>query len=385
MSAPAGNAVELLVIQATPFCNLDCSYCYLPDRNSRHRASEDTLDAIFRRVFESPYVGKELTVVWHSGEPLVLPIEYYQTAFAIAERHRPADLHLCHSFQTNGTLLTADWARFILESRARIGISIDGAREMHDRYRRTRSGGGSFDRVMAGIRLLQRHDVPFHVITVLTREAIADPEALYRFYRETGIRRVCFNIEEIEGQNGGSSLAAPDATRRFRTFLERFLDLVKTEPEDRLWVREFTNAAGFIASASSIHANQQTRPFAIISVDAVGNVSTYSPELLGMQSAAYRDFIIGNVQTHSLAEMRRVTSELPMTIDIAAGVERCRKECHYFELCGGGAPANKLYENGSFDSTETMFCRLGKMAVIDVVLADIERDLGLQQRAAANA
>jgi uncharacterized protein len=385
MAALAGNALELLVIQATPFCNLDCTYCYLPDRNSRHRASERTLDTTFRRVFESPYIGKELTVVWHSGEPLVLPIEYYRIAFAIAERHRPPGLTLSHSFQTNGTLLTADWARFILESKARIGISIDGPREMHDRYRRTRSGSGSFDRVMAGIRLLQQHDVPFHVITVLTREAIAGPEALYRFYRETGIERVCFNIEEIEGQNGGSSLAAPAVARQFRSFLRRFLDLVKAEPEDQLWVREFTNAAGLIARSGSVHANQQSCLFSIISVDAGGNVSTYSPELLGMRSDTYGDFTIGNVHTHSLAEMRQAASGLPMTIDIAAGVERCRKECHYFGLCGGGAPANKLYENGSFDSTETMYCRLGKMAVIDVVLADIERDLGLQRRAAANA
>jgi len=385
MSALASDAIELLVIQATPFCNLDCAYCYLPDRNARHRASEQTLDATFRRVFESSFIGKELTVVWHSGEPLVLPIEYYRTAFALAEAHRPPGLKLSHSFQTNGTLLTADWARFILESKARIGVSIDGPRQMHDRYRRTRSGGGSFDRVMAGIRLLQKHDVPFHVITVLTREAIADPEALYGFYREAGIGRVCFNIEEVEGQNAGSSLAGPAVARQFKQFLERFLDLVRAEPENPLWVREFANAAGLIANVAVVAPNQQTALFSILSVDANGNVSTFSPELLGMHADAYGDFTIGSVHTHSLAEMRQTAATLPMAVDIAAGIERCRKECDYFVLCGGGAPANKLYENGTFDSTETMYCRLGKMAVIDVVLADIERDLGLQQRAAANA
>jgi len=385
MSALAGDAIELLVIQATPFCNLDCTYCYLPDRDARDRASERTLDTIFRRVFESPFIGEELTVVWHSGEPLVLPIDYYRKAFALAEGHRPPCLTLSHSFQTNGTLLNSDWARFILQSKTRIGISIDGPREMHDRYRRNRSGGGSFDRVMAGIRLLQQHDVPFHVITVLTREAIADPEALYRFYRETGIRRVCFNIEEIEGQNRGSSLAAPAVARQFRLFLERFLDLVKAELKNPLWIREFTNAAGLITSSSAVATNQQTRLFSILAVDTKGNVSTFSPELLGMHSDTYDDFTIGNVYTHSLAEMRQAALALPMTIDINAGVERCRKECHYFGLCGGGAPANKLYENGSFNSTETMYCRLGKMAVIDVVVTNIERDLGLTQQAAANA
>jgi uncharacterized protein len=60
---------------------------------------------------------------------------------------------------------------------------------------------------------------------------------------------------------------------------------------------------------------------------------------------------------------------------IAAGVERCRRECEYFELCGGGAPANKLYENGSFDSTETIYCRHVVMAPLRLMLANLEQHL----------
>jgi uncharacterized protein len=62
-----------------------------------------------------------------------------------------------------------------------------------------------------------------------------------------------------------------------------------------------------------------------------------------------------------------------MQADIAAGIERCRRTCPYFAFCGGGAPANKYFENGSFDSTETLFCRLSKQAVLDVVLDKLER------------
>jgi uncharacterized protein len=62
-----------------------------------------------------------------------------------------------------------------------------------------------------------------------------------------------------------------------------------------------------------------------------------------------------------------------MHAEIQAGVRRCRESCAYFAFCGGGAPVNKYFENGSFDSTETLFCRLSKQAVLDVVLGKLER------------
>jgi uncharacterized protein len=70
---------------------------------------------------------------------------------------------------------------------------------------------------------------------------------------------------------------------------------------------------------------------------------------------------------------------LAVYAQISAGVERCRRECDYFELCGGGAPANKLYENGSFESAETSYCRSVVIAPIRTALADLERQFGQEQ------
>src|SRR5688572_7242683 len=106
MARGSGWKTELLIIQGTAFCNLDCSYCYLPNRDDRRRMELTTLRLIFERVFESPFIGTTLTVVWHSGEPLVLPIDFYRSAFDLADELQPADLSLSHSFQTNGTLIS---------------------------------------------------------------------------------------------------------------------------------------------------------------------------------------------------------------------------------------------------------------------------------------
>jgi uncharacterized protein len=59
--------------------------------------------------------------------------------------------------------------------------------------------------------------------------------------------------------------------------------------------------------------------------------------------------------------------------DVARGVDLCRQGCPYFAFCGGGAPANKYFENGTFASTETLFCRLHKQVCLDVALERLER------------
>jgi hypothetical protein len=46
--------------------------------------------------------------------------------------------------------------------------------------------------------------------------------------------------------------------------------------------------------------------------------------------------------------------------------------CEYFAVCGGGAPVNKLYENGTIVSSETMYCRLNVKVIADLAMEIIE-------------
>ena len=360
--------LDLLVIQPTPFCNLDCRYCYLPDRQNRRRISAATLDRLFARVFESELVREGFTVVWHAGEPLVLRPAFYRDAFAIAARHNRTGAAVAHAVQTNATTIDQEWCDFISRHGLRVGVSVDGPDFLNDRYRTTRRGAGTHQRVMRGIAQLRHNCIPFHVITVLTRGSLDYPDELYAFYLEHGIDQVGFNVEEIEGPNQSSSLAAPDAEARYREFLSRFYDLVARGGVP-LHVREFDSAVAAIVAEEREPARlQETTPFAIVSVDCDGNFSSFSPELLGLHSAEYGDFVLGNVHTDSFAAAAQSPRFAAMETAIGAGITRCRATCAYFRLCGGGAPANKYFENGSFDSTETLFCRFTRQAMLDVLL-----------------
>ncbi|MFM2158685.1 MAG: hypothetical protein RLZZ124_1159, partial [Cyanobacteriota bacterium] len=79
----------------------------------------------------------------------------------------------------------------------------------------------------------------------------------------------------------------------------------------------------------------------------------------------------------SLADVAQNAKFQQVQAEIRAGVEACQRSCSYFGLCGGGAGSNKYWEHGRFDGTETQACRYRIKLVADVVLAGLERELGL--------
>jgi uncharacterized protein len=230
--------IDLLVVQPTPFCNIDCKYCYLPDRNSQAVVSQETLHNLFSQIFASGWLGHALSVVWHAGEPMVLPIGFYRDAFAMIDRLRPQGLPVMHSFQTNGTLINEAWCAFFAEAEINLGVSVDGPKHIHDRNRVTRSGRGSFDRTIAGIRLLNRHRVPFHVISVLSAASLAAPREMFDFYVAEGIEQVCFNVEESEGDHVSQSFGEAGIETAYYDFLREFWRLSVAEPRAITFVRE---------------------------------------------------------------------------------------------------------------------------------------------------
>ena len=366
--------LQLLVVQPTPFCNIDCRYCYLPNRASKAVIAEATLENLFTQIFASGWVADQLAVVWHAGEPLVLPPAFYRNAFRLVDRLKPAAVTVSHSFQTNGTLIDAAWCEFLAAERVNLGVSIDGPARFHDRNRLTRSGRGTFDRTIAGIRLLREKGVPFHVISVLSSESMAVPDEMFDFYVAEGIERVCFNIEESEGDHVSDTLSRGEAEAAYGRFLSAFWALSARHPGRITFIREIEHAVQqVLRPTDSTFFNELVEPFAVTSVDWSGNVSTFSPELLGLKNPEYGDFIVGNVNRDALAELPERENLKRMLADIRAGVELCRRDCEYFSVCGGGEPVNKLAENGSFASAETAYCRAVKMRATDLVLDALER------------
>jgi uncharacterized protein len=374
--------VDLLIIQGSPFCNIACKYCYLPDRHITKKIALPVIEKTFYRLQESNLLGKEVTVVWHAGEPLTVPLTYYESIFETIKSHSPSGTIVSHAIQTNATLINDDWCLFFKKNNIRVGVSIDGPVFVHDRFRVKRNGNGTFSDTMKGIDFLKKHQIDFHVISVLTDFSLDYPDEIFQFFIDLGVQRLGFNVEETEGINQTSTINGQSHTR-VHAFLKNIFALQKAS-RGKIIIREFESAFRKIVGNPMLPHNTIDKtiptshlivPYGIISVDCDGNFMTFSPELLGQKSEEYGPFILGNVLEDSFKVVSESQKFKAIHNDILSCIRMCNESCAYFKVCGGGAPSNKFYENNSFKSTETNFCRFSIQAPIDIVLEDLEQSI----------
>jgi uncharacterized protein len=190
--------MHVMVKPAGARCNLDCAYCYylskgeLLGQPEHSRISDDLLEAFIRQYFEGQN-HREVVFSWQGGEPTLLGVDFFRKVVELERKYCPAHVRCENDLQTNGTNLDEEWCGFLHEHNFLVGLSIDGPRELHDAYRKDRSGQGSFDRVSRAARLLRRHKVNFATLTCVNRLTGTRPLEVYRFLRDdVGSRRIQF-------------------------------------------------------------------------------------------------------------------------------------------------------------------------------------------------
>jgi len=375
----AAGPIQLLVLQPTQFCNINCDYCYLPDRGVFRTMHCDTLKGVIFRVLNSDLVSPDLTVLWHLGEPLTLPVSYYYEAFAtialINQERENGPISIRHSIQTNGTLITQLWCDLFTEWDVGVSVSLDGPEHIHNAHRKRRNGTGVFADTMRGIELLQKNGRAVSIIAVLTADSLDDPDSLFDFFIRHGIEYIGFNVEEITGVNEQSSIIRRGAEHKYSQFMGRFYDLT-VQSGGRIKVREFESLLRRITSRPPYVFNSLVAPLSIVSVDIEGNFTTFCPELLPAKTQNYpHGFKIGNIITDDLKSCINTDLFKRIKEEVAAGVGVCEARCDYFDLCKGGAPSNKLFEHGSFNVAETGHCLFTRKLLIDVLLTKLEATL----------
>jgi uncharacterized protein len=351
-----------VVMQPTTLCNLDCAYCYLPFRGEDRRMPVAVASAVAGAVNEWAGRGR-FSVVWHGGEPLAAGREHFARLLA------PFDGQVEHHVQTNATLVDDEWCAFLAEHEIRVSVSVDGPRERNlDRV--TRGGRPAYDRVLRGIDALRRNGIGFSALCVVSRPEPGLATELYGYFLELGCDVLGVNLEELEGVNTRSNRrGAADVT----AFWAELVAAWRADP--RIHLREVEWSLRYVEAVLAGRADEvlprQLDPIPTVAQD--GSVVLLSPELAGFSDPRYGDFTSGNVLETPLSEILAGGSRTPWIAEFLAGVEACRAACPYFGFCGGAHAANRYFEHGRFDGTETEHCRNSKMRLLEGVL-DHARD-----------
>ena len=189
---PAAVAPRVFHVMSKPtgaICNLDCEYCFFLSKEelypgSGFRMDDVVLDAYVGQLLSAQRGADEVVVAFQGGEPTLMGLDFFRRVLEREAHHAAPGQKILNTIQTNATLIDDEWAAFLKQNEFLVGVSIDGPREMHDAFRVDKGGKPTFDRVIAGLDALKRHDVEWNALTTINAANQDHGAEVYRFLRD---------------------------------------------------------------------------------------------------------------------------------------------------------------------------------------------------------
>jgi uncharacterized protein len=363
-SAGAGQGMHVVAKPMGPVCNLNCEYCFYLEKRAlfgadeKYRMPDDVL-----RAYISNYIASQPTpvvdFVWQGGEPTLLGIDFFQR---VVDLQKPfvKKKTITNSLQTNGTLLTSEWCRFLRTHNFMVGISLDGPKEIHDCYRRDRKGEGTFEQVMRGLGLLQKHKVEYNVLACVARETAKKPLEIYRFLRGEGVEFIQFTpiverLADTPMKEHGFSLAPPaklDGEEpntevapwavipgEYGDFLIAIYEEWVHHDVGSVFVMNFEWALNaWIGNPSPVcvHAKQCGRALVI----------EHNGDVYACDHCVYPLSRLGNIRSGTLADMIEKSLQSGFGVSKETALPRWCRECNVLAACQGGCPKDRFAKTG---------------------------------------
>lgn len=369
------RADHLIVIQPSSLCNLNCNYCYVPDRLDPTKMSEVIHRDVLKKLSVSPIIRKNLEFLWHCGEPLTVGIDFYERHNQFVSEYFQGNFNVLNHIQTNAVLINDEWAQFFKEYNYMVTVSVDGPAHIHDANRVNWKGKPSHQMVMKGLSILDKYDIPYAAIAVVSEHSLDYPNEIFDFFTSNNFKGVALNAEKMEGANTISSLFGKEQLQPIQKYKHFIKQIYKrwNSYESPFVVREFQGLlSSFVYKMKhpkSTTYNSLIDPFANITISKTGEVFTFSPEFASGTDDSTNYFSLGNIKNvDTFDEFQDSNKFKYLYQDIMLGVKNCAETCMYFDFCGGGCPSAKFYENKSLASTSTNQCLTQKKIIFETVL-----------------
>ena len=367
-------AFNLMIKPAGSLCNLDCNYCYYLDKAELYggrepRMSPEMLETVVREYIRANEVP-EVTFNWHGGEPLILGLDFYRQAIALQKQYADGKV-IRNTLQTNGTLLTREWADFFAENGFLVGVSLDGPASVHDRYRRDKGGAPSFDRVVRGVGLLAESGVEFNTLSTVNKASEGHGLDVYRFLKTLGSRymQLLPVVEHVKYPSDGSGRIRREARPRivdpseegavlakwsvgslaFGRFLCDIFDEWVRNDVGRIFVGQFDAAlACWCGVQPGICAYGET---------CGGNaVIEHNGDVYACDHFVYPRYRLGNVATEDLRRMMTSKAQVRFGIDKRNALPGKCHRCEWLRACGGECPKHRFSRTESGETGLSALC-----------------------------
>jgi uncharacterized protein len=332
-------------------CNLACSYCFFLDKellypNSKFRMTEETLEAYLQQLIAA-HRSSQVTVAWQGGEPTLMGVEFYRKAIELQEKYRRPGMSFENTLQTNGTLLDDEWCEFLKENNFLVGLSLDGPPRLHNVYRVDKGGAPTFDRVMRGLRLLQKHGVEYNLLVTVNRLTGDYPREIYQFLRdEAGTQWIQF-IPVIERMNpdGFNLIQAGDQVsprsvrpEQFGRFLIQVFDEWVHHDVGKIYVQTFEAALRnwMRLSTSGMCVFEKTC--------GIGLALEHNGDLYSCDHFVEPDFLLGNIQEEAMLELIGSDRQFEFGQKKFTSLPQYCLKCPVSFACHGECPKNRFIQ-----------------------------------------
>lgn len=351
---PFARPLYVMTKPAGAHCNLACDYCYYLEKQKLYQNGDkhimsDQLTEVFIREYIQSQFGNEVNFTWHGGEPMIRPLSYYKKVVRWQRRYAEGKAIL-NCLQTNGTLLTPEWCRFLHDEGWLVGISIDGPQDMHDAYRMKRNGGPTWEKVMQGIEMLDRYEVEWNAMAVVNDITAARPLDFYRFFRdEIECRYLQFTpvVERIRRHEDGRHLAhvmdgdeyavAPFSVtpEAWGSFLCTMFDEWYNNDVGEMFVQTFeatlANWAGMTPGVCSLS-------------DWCGHaaVMEHNGDIYCCDHFVFPEYYLGNIHNRGILDMLNSERQMAFADMKTKGLPTQCRQCRWQFACHGECPRNRF-------------------------------------------
>lgn len=368
IATPFSKPLYVMLKPAGAHCNLACKYCYYLEKSKlyatsqRHLMTDEMLECFTQEYIEAQTMGQVL-FTWHGGEPLMRSIDFYKKALALQQKYARGR-HIDNVIQTNGTLLTDEWCEFFAQNHWLVGISIDGPQQYHDHYRQTSAGKPSWEKVMHGIRLLNKHHVEWNAMAVVNAYNADHPLEFYHFFKEHGCQYLQFTpiVERLTTHSDGRTLASlADQTdipladfsvtpEQWGSFLCTIFDEWVHHDVGRIFVEIFDcTLANWMGVAPGICSYSTHCGHA--------GVMEHNGDVYSCDHFVFPAYKLGNIRDHTLVEMLYGEQQQAFSRLKHASLPRQCKECDMEFACHGECPKNRFLHDRYGNPGLNYLCR----------------------------